>query len=438
MPAAGTLASGFFDDTYVQSGSDVWFQRTIDAGGDSVRIPVTWRSVAPAQRPAGFVATDPNSPGYDWSGIDRAVAGAAAHNLSILLTVDHAPDWAEGAHPRPGVADGAWRPDPAAFAAFLTAAAKRYGSQVGAWQLWNEPNLDTYLAPQEVVRKGYRVITGPTIYRGLLDAGAQAIRAVEPKAVIVTGGTAPFGDYPVVHRTPPVTFVRLLLCLDGHRHRASCPHRSDFDVLAHHPYTVGSPTAGALNAQDVSVPDLGRLTRLVDAAVRQHTVVPAGRKRLWITEFSYDSKPPDPQGIPEALRARWIGGALHEFAKQGVDRVYWYRIVDEPPDPSYNQTYQSGAYFLSGAAKPSLRAFVLPFDAYSAGSRGAGYWGRAPSDGVVALQVRGPAGWRTVRSIHARAFVPFSGTVKASGRTSLRLVFGGQSSASFTLRLRQP
>ena len=112
----------------------------------------------------------------------------------------------------------------------------------------------------------------PAHYRRMLSAFYRGVKSVRPAALVVTAGTAPFGDPGVGgHRIMPARFVRELLCLRRSRRRlrgTSCPAPARFDVLSHHPYSVGSPRRKALNADDVSIPDLGKLTRLLRAAER--------------------------------------------------------------------------------------------------------------------------------------------------------------------------
>ncbi len=81
-------------------------------------------------------------------------ADLSSHGLQVLLNITFAPTWAEGAGRPASARPGTWRPDPAQFASFATAAARRYDGhfpdplQPGAilprvryWQAWNEPNL---------------------------------------------------------------------------------------------------------------------------------------------------------------------------------------------------------------------------------------------------------------------------------------------------------
>ena len=58
------------------------------------------------------------------------------------------------------------------------------------------------------------------------------------KMIVITAGTAPFGDQPGEDRMQPARFVRGMLCLNG-RKPAPCPSPAHFDALAHHPYSTG-------------------------------------------------------------------------------------------------------------------------------------------------------------------------------------------------------
>src|SRR5207249_350795 len=127
----------------------------------------------------------------------------------------------------------------------------------------------------------------PSLYRRLLNAFYAGVKAAQPNALVVSAGTAPFGDpQPGGKRIMPVRFLRDALCLTSKLRRARCPDPAQFDVLDHHPYSVRGPDATALNADDVSVADYGKLTRVLRAAERLGTVLPRGHRRLWATEVS--------------------------------------------------------------------------------------------------------------------------------------------------------
>ena len=288
---------------------------------------------------------------------DAAIVDATSRGLRVLASFTGAPRWAEGAG-RPASADpGSWKPDPAALEGYGAALARRYDGtrsrtrpgpgrtlpRVAAFQPWNEPNLDKYLAPQWSGGKTF----APAHYRRMLTAFTNGVKSVRASAVVVSGGTAPFGDpFPNGHRIMPARFVREMLCLRRSKGRllktASCPSPARFDVLAHHPYSVGEPTRKALNDDDVSIPDIGKLTRLLRAAERTGGALPRKRHRVWATEVSYDSSPPDPQGIPAAQHARYLEQAFYLLWKQGVDTITWFQIRDQLPNPSYAATNPVG------------------------------------------------------------------------------------------------
>jgi hypothetical protein len=358
---------GFYDPVFASADPverATWLDRARSAGAEVVRVNLIWALVAPA---APADPTDPADPVYRWATFDAAVADANARGLRVLLTVTGAPPWAEQG-PRPETAAiGSWQPDPVALGAFAQAAARHYTGSVHAWQIWNEPNLSLYLAPQWKSGRPF----APVRYRSLLNAAYRAIKAVDPSNLVVTAGTAPYGDpLPGGSRIMPARFWREVLCVSGTRLRARrCPSPARFDALAHHPYGIRGPTSHARNADDVALPDLGRLTRIVRAAVRHRTVFPARAKQLWVTEVSWDSSPPDPDGVPAERFAPWVSEALSVLERQGTDVVTWFRIRDQAPVPSYAATNQSGLYLLSGEPKPALDAWVAGVNRIRAGHR---------------------------------------------------------------------
>ena len=117
---------------------------------------------------------------------------------------------------------------------------------------------------------------------------------------------------------------------------------------------------------------------------------PATGKQVWITEISWDSRPPDPDGVPEARRARWLQDSFYSLWRQGASRIFWFLLRDQPPVPAFNRTYQSGLYTVDGEAKLSAQAFRLPFVARRTARRSKPVyvWGRSPITGPVAIERR--------------------------------------------------
>jgi hypothetical protein len=294
---------------------------------------------------------------------------------------------------------------------------------VWGFQLWNEPNYPEYLEPQWV--NGQEV--SPGLYRGMLNAFYAGIKSVDPGALVVTAGTGPFGDGPPDGpRMMPAMFWRGVLCVNqvGNGLRAdSCPNPAYFDVLAHHPYSVGDPSTKAFNADDVSIPDMGKLMAILRAAELGGTALPRIHHQLWATETGYNTKPPNPDGIPVDEAARWLDETLEILADQGVSLVTFDTIVDQPPDPTYFTTSQSGVYYLDGRPKPTLQAFKLPFQ----------FWGRVPMTGQVRIEKRSGNKWLTVASLDVHKALTFRAHLVDTGLVTFRAQLRGLTSISWKL-----
>jgi hypothetical protein len=400
---AADLRLGFFDGIFMSGERASWLDRARDSGSQVVRISLGWPGIAPV-RPSDPM--NPADPAYDWTNTDAAVADSLARGQEVLLSIDGAPHWAQGSD-RPRRSDShAWKPSPKALGAFATAAARRYAGRVRAYQVFNEPNLDKYLAPQWVRRKGRLRAFAPGHYRKMLNAAYAGFKSVNRRNLVVTAGTAPYGDpVPGGGRIMPVRFWRTVL-----------RKRTRFDVLAHHPYAIAGPNRRALNRDDVALPDLHKLRKL------------APDKRLWVTEVSWDSSPPDPHGVPAKKHARWLAEAFYVLWRQEVDTILWFQIRDQPKGQGYEFGNQSGIHLVDGRAKRSQRAFAFPFVARRANGRTT-LWGRAPATGQLTIERRSNGAWEhhsTFAVGHGRVFdrrTSAAGTFRARQGPAVSLPF---------------
>jgi hypothetical protein len=450
-PASLTL--GFNDSEVVASGDPAEMAlemgRAAAAGATVWRVQILWSTISPTQPPSLTQAANPNWSGYDWSQIDTIVRAVGAAGLQPLLAIQNAPAWAEGPdRPSPAVAPtGTWEPSASWYGAFATALATRYSGSfvdqsessaplpaVRYWEAWNEPNLSVFLTPQWTASKQP---ASPAIYRALLNAFYKSVHAVAPQDVVAGGTTAPFGDPPGGQRMAPVTFWRSLLCLSAgkHPHRI-CRDRTYMDAVSHHPYPLGPPTTHAVDAGDISVPDMGKITSLVPIAERAGTLLPKGSKPLWVTELSWDSNPPNPNGLSPALQAQYLEGSLYVMWKEGASLITWWNIRDDVASPNWASTLASGIYFDGATAaqdtpKPSYTAYTFPFTAYRINGV-AQLWGMAPTPGPVAIQVETGTNWNTVQTLQAGTSRIFTGTLLVGLGTNLRAVSGTNTSLTWT------
>jgi Cellulase (glycosyl hydrolase family 5) len=382
-------------------------------GATYVRMAANWAELVPAALPfQGFDPSDPDSPGYTWAGLDQEVQAAENAGLTPILDIGDPPSWGLSL---PRKADGGGTPDITALADFAHAIATHYDGSHGApavqvYQVWNEANLSLDLDP-----------VSAAAYRSMVNAVADQVHGVDPHNVVVAGALDPFKNRTKrFHTVAPLAFMRKLLCVSKGAHpHATCQTPVEFDVWSHHPYTFGGPFAHARLADDVSLGDLPRMTELLRTAERLHRIVSAHKVEFWVTEFAWDTKPPNPHAMPMSLQVRATAGALYQMWRSGVSLATWFLLQDHPlkQDP-----YQCGLYFGGrpigqARAKPTLRAFRFPFVAFLHPSA-VSIWGRdaTSTKKVVTIQFRhGIHGrWKTVARIRTNRYGIFVANLRLS------------------------
>jgi hypothetical protein len=179
---------------------------------------------------------------------------------------------------------------------------------------------------------------------------------------------------------------------------------------------------------------------LLRAAVKMHHIVSTHPVQFWVTEFSWDTKPPRRHAAPIGLASRWTAEALYQMWKSGVSLVTWFGLEDK----GGSSPYQSGLYFhassLSHArAKPVRTAFRFPFVAYLGGGK-VSIWGRNATSKkqVVTIQRRHGThgGWRTVARVRSNSSGIFRATLRlgATAKDWLRATAPGSgNSLGFSL-----
>jgi hypothetical protein len=325
VQASRGIRYGIQDDAWLEFGPGTLNQRLATfkrLGVPLVRFTLQWNEIAP-RRP-----TDPTSPrdrAYDWHRPDRILRGLRRYGLTPVLTLVGTPAWANGGR-SPNFAP----PRPRDFRRFARAAARRY-PWVRYWLIWNEPNKRLWLRP-----------TRPGIYvRHLLNPGYEAIHAVLPYARVGGGVTAPRGGLGGV---APVVWL----------HGMAAAH-AKFDAYAHHPYPLRpgeTPSSGGCkNCPSITLATVPKLLILV----RRYF----GPKPVWLTEYGYQTKPPDDfLGVPPKRQATLLSlAAMRVWRLARVTMLIQYLYRDEP----ILSRFQSGLVFADDRPKPALVGFRLPF-----------------------------------------------------------------------------
>ena len=118
----------------------------------------------------GWDVIEPNCKGcFNWTRTDAWRDEAKRTGRTIFASLAYAPAWANGGH--------AFNYPPDRYQDwfdFVYATVSRYRDDIFLWGIWNEPNLDLYLHGASV-----------DVYRDLSIVGRAAIRAANPKAVVL-------------------------------------------------------------------------------------------------------------------------------------------------------------------------------------------------------------------------------------------------------------
>jgi hypothetical protein len=393
-------------------------------GVRSLRVILTWKSVAPApnsaQRP-DFEPTDPDA--YDWGEYEPLMAAIKARGWSVLMTISGpVPQWATQ-----DKRDDLTRPSPSAFAAFVTAVGRKFGDQVNTWAIWNEPNQPQFLRPQYA--DGGKAVS-PGIYRSLYLAGVRGLRkSGQGDDKILIGETSPRGNSHVV---APLRFLRGMLCLDNrYRKRSKCS-ALPADGYAHHAYTTRQgPFFKPSQKDDVTIGVLSRLTKALDRARRAGALTK--RLPIYLTEFGIQSTPDTQQGV--SLKQQVQYRAISERTAWNNPRVVafsQYLLTDsEPTGPHQYGGFESGLRFADGRAKPSLAGFRLPLAVKRTTPSRVSIWGLVrPATGATSATITyadGGGAFKALRTVKTDSHGYF--TVSSAYRKNRRwnLTWEGQS-----------
>ena len=376
---------GIQDDAWLLGGPGTFeerLERVERLGVDVVRVNLRWNEIA-ARRPEK--PTSHLDPAYRWNAPDVLLNGLRAHGIAPVVSLVGTPRWANGGRA------ANWAPRSAS--SFANFAAAKY------WQL--KP-------------------TRPSTYvRVLLNPAYAAIKLVDPRDAVAGGVTAPRGGRGSV---APVAWIRGM--------RAA---RARLDAYAHNPYPTArgeTPFGGGCTpCGDLTMASLDRLVAEVKRAF-------GSRKRIWLTEYGYQTNPPDRLlGVSQSAQARYLAeAALRTYRTPGVDMLIHFLVRDE----SAVARWQSGLFTFGNAPKLSASAFPLPLAQVSRRGAVATLWGQVrPGDGRQAYRLRWSrgGGWRWLggmRRTSARGY--FTLSVRLPRGASVQLWSRGATGVPLRLR----
>jgi hypothetical protein len=390
QPAAASSYAqfGVQDDAWLMYGPGTIEDRLdmLDTlGVQVVRLSLRWDQVAP-KRPAN--ERDPLDPAYVWGAYGATLDALHAHGIPVVLTLWASPRWANGGH-SPNVLPRA------GFGNFAYAVAKRF-PWIRKWTIWNEPNTRMFASP-----------VSPELYTRRLLNPAYVLLHRSNRANRVAGGvTSP-------RRTP--SGISPLDFMQGMRR-----YHARLDAYAQNPYPA-SPRETPMSTPCSWCTTL-TMARLPE--IRARVTALFGPKPLWLTEYGYQTNPPDRVlGVSPALQARYVGeAALRVWQQPGVTLLIHFMVRDEPSLGGW----QSGFFTTHGVAKPSERAYALPFAERSRRGSSVVLWG----------QVRPGSGHRRYRLERwtGRGWASVGGTRTTDARGALTRVVHGSRGNKFRIR----
>ena len=121
--------------------------------------------------------------GIDWRVLDLIMPSAEKFEIKMMLSIATAPDWAR--EPDAFLERHGPPADPQDFADFTAAIIRRYPGQVHAIEVWNKQNID-----REWTAAGGLSAEN---YVALLRKTYEAVKAIDPGIIIISGAPSPTG-----------------------------------------------------------------------------------------------------------------------------------------------------------------------------------------------------------------------------------------------------
>jgi hypothetical protein len=302
-----------------QSLDDAELAKALDmakaAGMTTLDVEVDWAEINP-------VDSGREKRTYDWSQIDRVLAGAEARGMKVSLLLTKTPDWV---HPdlkqrEPEVNIRQWTaPKGDAelehWSNYIHDVVGRYKGRVAHYEVWNEPNHSTFWHPEPNVAE----------YAALLRETYISAKETNPHATIVFGGLS--GNdrgylneyYRVVKKSYP----------------NAGSYKYFFDVLGVHPYSADrSPDRYTRSA--VSQKRYGEVDGNFLGFRRMKELMKSqgdSGKHLFLSEYGFSTTDTWMKAVPDYRRAFYLKRAYElTRATPYVEGLSWYAYHPNPND----------------------------------------------------------------------------------------------------------
>ena len=274
-------------------------------------------------------ATD--SATFSWAKYDAVVAAAKARNIEVLGMIGYTPAWARPA----GCNNDKCHPnDPAQFATFVGQTVDRYKAEgVTNWEIWNEPNIETFWQPAPNVAQ----------YSELLQQSYITAKAADPTALVLNGGFSPAESNGT--NIAPTDFLSGLY---------SSGAGAYFDAVAHHPYCF----SGTFDCPSTYAP-WSAWSQMSETPVNMRDIMTANGdsfKKIWVTEFGAPTK--GSASVSEAQQATMLNNAYAILqSKPWAGPLFWYSYKDAGTNKKDREDW-FGFIRYNGTHKPAYDTYM--------------------------------------------------------------------------------
>jgi hypothetical protein len=314
-----------------ESGVNIALHQTVDGPSNAQRLKVGWVRMF-----AGWAAGEPSRGGHDRFYLDRVAADVRAYHargVKVLLVLQTTPGWAAG----PRGAGPAPPGDVHDYARFAAELVRLTGPD--ALEIWNEQDSETF----------WSGAPDPVGYAALLRATYPAVKGVDPKLTVVTGGLV--GNH--------YEYLEQLYAAGA---------AGSFDAVGVHTDTACLLTSPREYYRDPG----GRVGRFSFTGYREvHDVMAANgdaAKGVWMTEIGWNTGSRKPrsckdgavagtraEGVSEKTQATFLTHAYRCLAGDPEVRVaLWFSLQDVGSGAGYGD--HLGLIRRGGRRKPAYKA----------------------------------------------------------------------------------
>ncbi len=259
-----------------------------------------------------------------WEKYDNIVDLAEQYGLQIQARLSNPPEWSRAE----GNEAGPFAPpdDLQDFVNYAVTVAERYKGRIHTYQVWNEPNIYPEWGNRPVDAAGYTE---------LLCRTYDALKAVDPEIIVISGALAPTAAIDGLNMTDLIFLQQMY----------DAGVKGCFDVLAVNGYGLRSgPTDRRMRPMRINY---GRNQYIRDIMV----VNGDAETPIWISEMNWNPVPdetevPDIIGrdnygrVTEEQQARWVPLAYERAAEEwpwiGVINFWYFKQASEA---DINQSY---------------------------------------------------------------------------------------------------